>query len=1604
MLFVVKHVIAKMHSNYFELMRVQFSNMLKYFKRITQAAFFICLMSIGMPSLAATYYFSSSDGDDSRTAVQAQSQNTPWKSIEKLNAIFTSLQPGDRILFKKGDVFYGEIIPSKSGGLTNPIFFGSYGNGAKPEITGLQRFQNWSLKGQNIYETTLTELNSVLNVVLVDNEIQAMGRFPNDNNTNKGYVTMDAANAGSVSSSQLQSPTNFTGGEIVIRKNNWIIDRHLITSHSGNSVNYDTQGSWHTPRVGFGFFIQNHPGTLDKNGEWYFDKQSKKILLYYDKGNPNTGNIRVSTLGRVITIQNGIGNLTFSDLRITGANTNLVTITNSSKIKFENCEMEFAGEFIFRNSGTKEVIIDNSKISNSLNVGITLNWSDSGFRLTNSSINNVFQFPGMGRNGDSQSQGIFMSESSSDVIIESNSFTNIGYHAINFNGNQILVKNNYINTFCNFKDDGAAIYTYAGRSNTEFSNRKVQNNIIINGVGAPEGTKPYGPADFPYVEGIYTDDNSSNVEISGNTIAHVKSSGIFIHNSRNISVLNNNVYNVGYSLKIVDDNFGNAIRNITVRDNNFLQKSNDQIHVFASSTQNDLDQIGVFDNNIYARPTNDYLTFLTSTPAGRVNLDLLEWQQKYNRDLNSKKSPLRFPKGKITAVKSDNKISNGDYNGNNANTACWTPNSNCNVQIVDNSPLDGRAMRVTMSSPGFLTITIGGIEKNKKYHLKFSGISNKKAFLNSYLRENQAPWERYSNLNGIELSAGRSEIDLIFTATETKNNAALLFQTFDENIIYHIDNMVLEEVEVEEIDPESFFLFDYNKTNSNQNIPLPGSFVNLRGQIFNNTAPVQAYGSVLMLRNDGNFEPPAQEVKVIITEPSNLQKFEETENIKIGVSIEKDNSTVIEKIEIYKNGELLETLKEDPYVFTYEKPTIGNHVLLAKAYDSKNSVFESEPVNITVEKSQSTPTILITSPKPGENFIEGENINIETNVSGTESNIKFVEFFYSNTLIGTVSQSPFNLVWSNIPTGNHQLTVKVFDTQGGFSVSDPINITVSKLQVPSVKITSPANNSTFESNKTIIVKFEASSPNGSINKIELFKNSALIGTADGNPNNVTFSLDNLQVGKFNLVAKAYDNAGGSAVSEVIEVVIVEPNIAPKISITTPTNGDVFPEGTDIQIEVDTEDADGEIEKVEFYNGATLIETSTSSPFNGVFLKAAPGIYNLTAKAFDNGGSSTISDPVKITVNPTNEIPQIELITPVNNQEFDSDSNIMFTVMFAGNADKVSKVEYYQNNQLIGSSNVSPFTFEWKNVTEGEYIVKAVAKGGAPELSKVSEEVKIIVRPKSNPIFRIISPTLNAIIQTGTDLEIQVEIPTSEKKIKAVEYYRGNQILGSNTTLPYSYVWKNISKGEYNLVARLVYEDNSVILSNVVKIFVEDQKEPTVSLKYNILEPKNESEIPGIVFEVFFEDLKHAIVKVEYFVNGSPIGSVEKEPFSLIWENMENGIYTIEAIVTDESGFTFNSEKIQIEIKASEKEEIDFNYTIGPNPTTDYLSLFFQNLKEELELEIMIVSMSGTTNEIFSVSTTNSNLTIDVSFLRNGSYILYLNNRKGYISSRKFIKK
>jgi hypothetical protein len=98
--------------------------------------FFFLLFITGIAS--ATDYYVSTSGSNSNNGTSA---STPWQTLSKVQSVCNAgtINPGDRILFKRGDSFTGTISigsiwgnHAKSGTAANPITFGAYGTGAKP--------------------------------------------------------------------------------------------------------------------------------------------------------------------------------------------------------------------------------------------------------------------------------------------------------------------------------------------------------------------------------------------------------------------------------------------------------------------------------------------------------------------------------------------------------------------------------------------------------------------------------------------------------------------------------------------------------------------------------------------------------------------------------------------------------------------------------------------------------------------------------------------------------------------------------------------------------------------------------------------------------------------------------------------------------------------------------------------------------------------------------------------------------------------------------------------------------------------------------------------------------------------------------------------------------------------------------------------------------------------------------------------------------------------------------------------------------------------------------------------------------------------------------
>ena len=537
---------------------------------------FLIIISTLVFDVSATNYYVSNSGSDSNNGLTI---STPIASISKLNSLWSSINAGDSILFKCGDSFFGTITPAKSGTSSLPIIISSYGIGLKPIINGFQTVSGWSETGTSIYTANASFAASNLNLVTINGVVAQVGRWPNKNASNGGYVNIVGV-SGSTSNNSSASftlvttpPFNPIGAEYVFRKKNWILERGLITNYSGPTISYNqpSTGNVYLGEVGFGAFIQKHISTLDQNGEWYFDGTN---IHLYSSSDPTMQSIKVSAKDTLINLTDK-NYFKVIGLKFTGANKAAISSYYPllGGITVTNCEFDLNGKASIVIFQSANYVITQNTITNSLGSAIFIrNNGSGGIRgglVQNNVVSKISLIAGMDVSGDADTEGrsAITVNTGFGNTCRYNSIDSVGYNGIEFKGDSTFVEYNKINYYNIIKDDGAGIYWYlkAGKSVPFATNVNVNNNIILNGIGAAFGTPYTGKA-----RGIYLDEGANNAAVVGNLIAFIKDAGLYGNNNFNIRYANNVVLKCGKSIAWQRFPNTDTIRSIRYVNNVFL--------------------------------------------------------------------------------------------------------------------------------------------------------------------------------------------------------------------------------------------------------------------------------------------------------------------------------------------------------------------------------------------------------------------------------------------------------------------------------------------------------------------------------------------------------------------------------------------------------------------------------------------------------------------------------------------------------------------------------------------------------------------------------------------------------------------------------------------------------------------------------------------------------------------------------------------------------------------------------------------------------------------------------------------------------------------------
>ncbi|OQP66315.1 hypothetical protein A3860_12490 [Niastella vici] len=330
---------------------------------------------------------------------------------------------------------------------------------------------------------------------------------------------------------------------------------------------------------------------------------------------------------------------------------------------------------------------------------------------------------------------------------------------------------------------------------------------------------------------------------------------------------------------------------------------------------------------------------------------------------------------------------------------------------------------------------------------------------------------------------------------------------------------------------------------------------------------------------------------------------------------------------------------------------------------------------------------------------------------------------------------------------------------------------------------------------------------------------------------------------------------------------------PVVSITSP--GNTIPIGSNVQVAASASDADGPINKVEFFINEVKVGEDLIAPYTYVWNNVAAGGYVVKARAVDNSGAYTDATSGVVAAV---ACPGTTYMSSGNLQViyFDSQETVgengAATNAVDGNSGTIWHTKWYGGTDplpheiqlsLNGTFTVNSFKYlprqsgsngrvgqyeiyvsadpqNWGapvatgtfandaaekvvnfTATQASYVrFRALTEANGQQYTSAAElNVGVCGASNTPPVASITSPADGANYTAPATVTIDATASDTDGTVAKVEFYQGAALLGEDLTAPYSFTWSNVSAGNYALTAKATDNAGAVTASSVVNITV-----------------------------------------------------------------------------------------------------------------------------------------------------------------------------------------
>ncbi len=319
--------------------------------------------------------------------------------------------------------------------------------------------------------------------------------------------------------------------------------------------------------------------------------------------------------------------------------------------------------------------------------------------------------------------------------------------------------------------------------------------------------------------------------------------------------------------------------------------------------------------------------------------------------------------------------------------------------------------------------------------------------------------------------------------------------------------------------------------------------------------------------------------------------------------------------------------------------------------------------------------------------------------------------------------------------------------------------------------------------------------------------------------------------------------------------LIDLNDEPFVQILTPSDSMTVWPGTDLDIEVQAFDPDGQIVKVEVFVDDQLLSALSEPPWEVTWENIPEGTFEIKAIATDDAGKETTSPGVTVISTTDIMITEAEtgtissgsvdtehagysgdgFVNLANEQGSYLDLSVIiprsgqwqFRFRYAnGSASNRPCTLQWNGNSLVESYDF-PTTTEWSNwsyssrvtlsANIGEHVLRitGTTAESAPNIDYVEWQ---FLGGNLPPKVMIVSPADSLIHSAGDSLVIKAETSDDDGTVVRVDFYKDELFIDSASEAPWQIVWRNVPAGMHQLKATSFDDEGAQTTSSIVTLF------------------------------------------------------------------------------------------------------------------------------------------------------------------------------------------